>query len=154
MKERFYFPIVAAIYEGYEDFEPYDASNETILHHLNEINSELEDYQDFGDETMLDFLKKKEGVGNKLTSLKWAVCELDNKPFGYVEIEFTEDLTDTEISSLKDWISGQNSDGLGEGFEQRCFDTDDGDMYVSLWNSTSKTQNRLKNKLKFLYLKI
>ena len=28
---------------------------------------------------------------------------------------FTED----EEQDLKEWISGQNSDGLGEGFEQR-----------------------------------
>ena len=36
---------------------------------------------------------------------------------------------------MKDGISGQNSDGFGEGFEQRPIETDEGDMYVSFWNS-------------------
>ena len=30
-------------------------------------------------------------------------------------------LTDEESASVSDWISGQNSDGLGEGFEQQPF---------------------------------
>ena len=36
---------------------------------------------------------------------------------------------------MKEWISGQNSDGLGEGFEQRPIETEDGDLYVHFWNS-------------------
>ena len=33
------------------------------------------------------------------------------------------------------WISGQNSDGFGEGLEQREFEIDDGEGYLSFWNS-------------------
>lgn len=36
---------------------------------------------------------------------------------------------------MKDWICGQNSDGLGEGFEQRPIETEWGDLYVHLWHS-------------------
>ena len=36
---------------------------------------------------------------------------------------------------MKEWISGQNSDGLGEGFEQRPIETEDGDLHVHFWNS-------------------
>ena len=36
---------------------------------------------------------------------------------------------------MKEWISGQNSDGLGEGFEQRPIETVDGYIYVHFWNS-------------------
>ena len=38
------------------------------------------------------------------------------------------------ICVFLDWVSGQNSDGLGEGFEQRAIRTGDGEMYVHLWN--------------------
>ena len=31
------------------------------------------------------------------------------------------ELTEQELEKLSDWISGQNSDGLGEGFEQQDF---------------------------------
>ena len=32
-------------------------------------------------------------------------------------------------------MSGQNSDGFGEGLEQRPIETEDGDLYVSMWSS-------------------
>lgn len=31
------------------------------------------------------------------------------------------ELTEAELKSLSSWVSGQNSDGLGEGFEQQAF---------------------------------
>ena len=46
-----------------------------------------------------------------------------------------EELTNAETEILTDWISGQNSDGYGEHFEQQPIDTEDGDLYVSFWNS-------------------
>jgi len=32
-------------------------------------------------------------------------------------------------------VCGQNSDGYGEGFEQRPIKTPDGEIYVSFWDS-------------------
>jgi hypothetical protein len=43
--------------------------------------------------------------------------------------------TSHRFEAIKDGISGQNSDGFGEGFEQREIHTDDGDLYVSFWQS-------------------
>lgn len=37
----------------------------------------------------------------------------------HVEAICERDLTDEEIEELRSWVSGQNSDGLGEGFEQQ-----------------------------------
>ena len=45
------------------------------------------------------------------------------------------DSTDAETEILTDWLSGQNSDGYGEHFEQQPIDTADGDLYVSFWNT-------------------
>ena len=44
-------------------------------------------------------------------------------------------MTAEETHALKDWISGQNSDGLGEGYEQHEIRTGDGEFSVSFWNS-------------------
>lgn len=46
-----------------------------------------------------------------------------------VEAITNRELTEAELKELSQWVSGQNSDGLGEGFEQQDFawstDTDD-----------------------------
>lgn len=39
----------------------------------------------------------------------------------YVEALTTRELTEGENRALAQWVSGQNSDGLGEGFEQQDF---------------------------------
>ena len=55
--------------------------------------------------------------------------------FGSIHIHLKEPLTDAETVALKEWISGQNSDGLGEGFEQHPIESEDGDLYISYWHS-------------------
>ena len=37
---------------------------------------------------------------------------------------------------LRSAVRGQNSAGFGESFEQRAIETDDGDLYISFWNSS------------------
>lgn len=45
------------------------------------------------------------------------------------------ELTEVETAKLLDFITGQLSDGWGEGFEQRPIKTNDGEIFVSFWNS-------------------
>ena len=40
-----------------------------------------------------------------------------------------------EDAEIKDFLTGQCSDGLGESLEQREIRVEDGDMYVSFWQS-------------------
>lgn len=46
---------------------------------------------------------------------------LEDECSGYIECEFTRELTADELTGVSDWISGQASDGLGEGFSQQDF---------------------------------
>ena len=52
--------------------------------------------------------------------------------FGRIDCSLKEALT---AEALRDWLTGQCSDGLGEGFEQQPIDTMDGELFVSFWNS-------------------
>lgn len=55
-----------------------------------------------------------------IVSIKWKLLD-ESK--GKIIIITTRKLTATESKAISEWISGQNSDGLGEGFEQQDFAT-------------------------------
>ena len=84
---------------------------------------------------MAEFFDEDDGVKAKLVSAKWGVETYRGRLFGRIECSLKEELTDAETEILTEWISGQNSDGYGEHFEQQPIDTEDGDLYVSFWNS-------------------
>lgn len=84
---------------------------------------------------MAEYFNEDDGVKAKLVSAKWGVEAYRGRLFGKIECSLKEELTDAETEILTDWISGQNSDGYGEHFEQQPIDAGDGDLYVSFWNS-------------------
>lgn len=65
----------------------------------------------------------------------WGFEVLDDELYGKVDIRLTEPMTEEEENELWEWIHGQNSDGLGEGYEQQEIPTDRGNLYVSFWDS-------------------
>ena len=48
---------------------------------------------------------------------------------------------------MKKWIRGQNSDGLGEGFEQQPIELDEGELYVSFWHDGDDYYIKSKNEM-------
>jgi hypothetical protein len=50
-----------------------------------------------------------------------------------VEVNATSDLS---VEEMKEWLSGQYSDGWGEGFEQNPIKVGKLDVYVSTWSSS------------------
>ena len=71
----------------------------------------------------------------KMVSCQWNVVERNHTLYGMVEFKLKEPFTSEEKELVRNWCIGQASDGLGEGLEQRPIETEDGDLYVSMWNS-------------------
>lgn len=55
---------------------------------------------------------------SKLERVEWQLEDADG---GVIVVEANQELTQDELSELSEWIGGQCSDGLGEGFEQQRF---------------------------------
>lgn len=68
-----------------------------------------------------DMLEYYDGAQKSdIRSIKWC---LEKQQSGRVYIETEARLTKAGLNDLKSYIDGQNSDGLGEGFEQQDFIT-------------------------------
>lgn len=141
----FYCPLTAEVYDE-EYGENIDADDSTIRNAQYEIEEALAKEQS-PDFEMADYITDHPTANAKLVSAVWSVEELDGVLYGRIECRSAEAFTPEEIEALKDGISGQNSDGLGEGFEQRPIKTDDGEMYVSLWHSGEDYYIRTKEEM-------
>ena len=68
--------------------------------------------------------------------------------WGVLEVKSHGELSPSELSALTEEWCGQESDGWGEGFEQRPIKTEDGELFVSFWNPGSSffitTEQNLK----------
>lgn len=89
---------------------------------LNECVNNLTDAQYYLTENdMTVYLKddiKDEIFRNKIEHIEW---NLRTENSGIIKVITNDKLTDKESEFISEWISGQNSDGLGEGFEQQPF---------------------------------
>ena len=101
----------------------------------DEISDALNRYTANDENDMAAYYNKDDGVSEKLTSAVWSVELHGGRLFGRIDCSLKEALTAEETETLRDWLTGQCSDALGEGFEQQPIDTMDGELFVSFWNS-------------------
>ena len=83
---------------------------------------------------LMKYYSEHDGVEQKVRSFQFAVETRDGKLWGVAECSVVGTLTPEELMLLKDYVSGQASDGFGEGFEQHAIKFGDGEMYAHLWS--------------------
>ena len=131
--ETFYFPLSVQVED--EDSENlYNVSSDSVRWFEDEIQEAIDDYQ--SDINMTQYLcDDNADIQRKLISAEWGVETLNGDIYGRVDFKLKESFTDEETQLVKKAVSGQNSDGMGEGFEQHPITLDGEDYYVSFWNS-------------------
>ena len=129
----FYCPLSGQLNDGeYDDMSEVDGR--FLRDYISEIEEKLESEQN-PDFELGDYITDHPTADAKLKMARWSVEEINGVLYGRIDCRSTEAFTPEEIEAIKDGITGQNSDGFGEGFEQREIRTEDGDLYVSFWQS-------------------
>ena len=140
---KYYCPLTVRVHGtdswGDVDEDGYEEDAEFAARHEDVIRQRMIDYNAIDENNMADYFHGNNGVSEKLRSADWDFERRNGELYGCITVQTAGPLTEDEEQDLKQWISGQNSDGLGEGFEQRELYFDGtrygGFMYVSLWHS-------------------
>ena len=160
MKMKFYSPLTAEFFpdepdwedESYNEYEGYPMDGHDLLQYADAVDEAVKkDIVDF-DGDLMQYYHEDDSVRSKVVSAVPSVEIHGNKLCGCLNVELQGSLNEGEQAVLCDYISGQYSDGWGEGFEQRDIRVDDGTLAVHFWQedgfemtpSFEKTQEQVQ----------
>ena len=141
MQMKFYSPLTADFFpnepdyedEFYDEYEGCPLDGHDLLQYADAVDEAVKkDIADFNGDLM-QYYHEDDSVRSKVVSAVPSVEICGNKLCGCLTVELKEPLLDDEQTVLCNYISGQYSDGWGEGFEQRDIRVDDGTLAVHFW---------------------
>lgn len=110
-----------------------------LVQYLEIIEEAIEREKYEGEEArgLMHYFDESREVAAKVVSAHPKVADVDGELYGVLECKIRDPLTEEEIKILKDFWTGQMSDGWGEGFEQQPLTVEDGEIYISFWSRKS-----------------
>ena len=143
MQMKFYSPLTADFFpndtedlgDDYSEYEGIPYTGKELTGYRDVIRDAIyEDVKDFyGD--LMRYYREDDSVRRKVVRAVPNVDEVNGELVGSLWVDTDAPLTAEEQAVFCAYISGQYSDGWGEGFEQREIKVDGGELYVHLWNS-------------------
>lgn len=85
------------------------------------------------DGNIMQYYHKEDGLAQKVIRAEIGIAVRNRELQGCTAVTVKEPLTADELSSLKDYLTGQYSDGWGESFEQQDIRVADGSLNVHFW---------------------
>ena len=149
---RLFSPLFPHIYRKNEwgDLDDYreDLSAGEGLEYEDEIleRIEKEKLPDEGERGLAVYLD--DDLSRKVYSINPSVEEWNGELWGVTEVQTHGLLSPSELAEFTEWLSSQFSDGWGEGLEQREIKVEDGELYVSFWDSSDRFFIKLEDELK------
>ena len=164
MQMKFYSPLTADFFpndtedlgDDYSEYAGIPYTGKELTGYRDVIRDAIyEDVKDFyGD--LMRYYREDDSVRRKVVRAVPTVDEVNGELVGSLWVDTDAPLTAEEQAEFCAYISGQYSDGWGEGFEQREIDVGDGTLAVHFWQedgfkmtpSFEKIQKPEKNSLR------
>ena len=141
MQMKFYSPLTADFFpndtedldDDYSEYEGIPYTGKELTGYRDVIRDAIyEDVKDFyGD--LMRYYREDDSVRRKVVRAVPTVDEVNGELVGSLWVDADAPLTAEEQAMFCAYISGQYSDGWGEGFEQREIEVEDGKLYVHFW---------------------
>lgn len=138
---KFYSPLTADFFpnepdyedEFYDEYEGCPLDGHDLLQYADAVDEAVKkDIADFNGDLM-QYYHEDDSVRSKVVRAVPTVDEVNGELVGSLWVDTNAPLTAEEQAVFCAYISGQYSDGWGEGFEQREIDVGDGKLYVHFW---------------------
>ena len=138
-----YSPLLADFFpqEVYDDPDlmdregPMELDGESLTDYADAICDAIQkENEDTGDLAQYICGDRAAVLDGKVLSILPSVEVVGDELMGCATVKLREPLTDAEANVLKEYLTGQYSDGWGEGFEQREIEVGDDVLFLHFWN--------------------
>ena len=121
-----------------QDSDSQSLDGADLVQYKEAIQDMVDKENSFGSEdgkpcNLMQYFDGSPAIKEKVESAVVSVKEVDHVLYGCVTLQLKDHLQSNEMPELCEYITGQYSDGWGEGFEQRDIPVEDGNLNVHFW---------------------